>query len=153
MGAAELRTRVVHTTAPSLLILGSDVLLAAQPATPVQLAHACHAVGFDQVLPASWGDELVAQRALERLRDTELPAIQCSCPWVAQRLAAYAADLAPMLIRVVPPVIALARHLRALYAPTPISVTFAGSCPAGADAIIDSWMTPDELLTLLDRRG
>ena len=44
-------------TVPSVLILGTDAVLAAGPATPVQLVHACRAAGYDAVIPASWGDE------------------------------------------------------------------------------------------------
>jgi hypothetical protein len=45
-------------TSPSLVILGTDAVLAAAPATPVQLAHACLAAGYGAAVPASWGDEL-----------------------------------------------------------------------------------------------
>jgi hypothetical protein len=129
------------------------VVLAAQPATPVQLAHACLAAGFDHVIPASWGDELVAERTVERLRDCEMPVLQCSCPHVMQRLAATADVLAPMIVRVVPPVVALARHLRSASPLVRATVTYAGGCPAAADSAIDVWMSPEELLTSLDRRG
>ena len=44
----------------SIVVLGADTVLAALPATPVQLAHACRALGYDMAFPASWGDEIVA---------------------------------------------------------------------------------------------
>ena len=44
----------------SVVVLGADAVLAALPATPVQLAHACRALGYDVAFPASWGDEVVA---------------------------------------------------------------------------------------------
>ena len=50
-----------------IVILGTDTLLAALPATPVQLAHACLRAGFANVVPASWGDELIAAAVLRRL--------------------------------------------------------------------------------------
>src|SRR5438067_4356844 len=77
-------------TAPSLLILGTDAVLAAVPATPVQLAHACLASGFDAVIPVTWGDELVAARVLDRIRGIDTPVVQCCCPYVTRRLAANA---------------------------------------------------------------
>src|SRR5690348_16284732 len=54
------------TIVPSVpvVILGTDALLAAAPATPVQLAHACLRGGFANVIPASWGDELIASAVL-----------------------------------------------------------------------------------------
>ena len=40
---------------PSIVILGTDAILAALPATPIQLAHACLRIGYQHVVPASWG--------------------------------------------------------------------------------------------------
>src|SRR6185295_15572653 len=96
----------VSLTVPSLLVLGTDTVLAAAPATPVQLAHACLASGFQAVIPASWGDELIAARALERLRDIDAPRVQCSCPHVSKRLAEHGEAIAPQLLHFVPPPIA-----------------------------------------------
>src|SRR5262245_26547973 len=89
---------------PSIAIVGNDALLAAAPATPIQLAHACRASGFDVAIPASWGDELIAAEVLRQLpsRDEE-PAVLCSCPHVASRLLAAGSDLAPFLISLVAP--------------------------------------------------
>lgn len=149
----ELRTLADTTTVPSLLILGADAVLAAQPASPVQLAHACHSAGYDVVVPASLGEELIAERVLARLRGETKPMVQCSCPCVARRLAAHAEPIGSMLIRVLPPPIALARHLRAAYAPRQCELTFAGSCPAAADDSIDRWLTPPELMARLEQQG
>jgi hypothetical protein len=140
-------------TAPSLLILGADAVLAAKPATPVQLAHACLAAGFQGAIPATWGDELIAARVLERLRDTQGPWVQCSCPMVAQRLAAHAEPITGMLLTVVPPPVATARYLRALYAPTRIHLTFAGNCPSAALDSIDESMTPESFFKALAEQG
>jgi pimeloyl-ACP methyl ester carboxylesterase len=106
--------------APSAAILGADALLAAQPATAVQLAHACLRVGYQAVVPASWGDELVAGGCLKQIasrrsdRDTG-PVIFCTCPYVAHRLLAVGPDLAPFLASFVAPPVAVARYLRTLY--------------------------------------
>src|SRR5205814_701446 len=50
-----------------IVILGTDALLAAAPATPVQLAHACLRGGYTNVIPASWGDELIASAVIRAL--------------------------------------------------------------------------------------
>ena len=69
-------------TAPQtvpIVILGTDALLAASPATPVQLAHACLRAGFANVIPASWGDELIAAAVLRRLPNSATgPAIHAA---------------------------------------------------------------------------
>src|SRR5438445_319063 len=53
----------VPQTVP-IVVLGTDALLAAAPATPVQLAHACLRAGFANVVPASSGDEILAAAVL-----------------------------------------------------------------------------------------
>jgi len=143
----------VSLTVPSLLVLGTDTVLAAAPATPVQLAHACLASGFQAVIPASWGDELIAARALERLRDIDAPRVQCSCPHVSKRLAEHGEAIAPQLLHFVPPPIATAQYLRAVYAPVRPHITYAGGCPAAADEAIDAWLSVAGLMDMLIERG
>ena len=141
------------SNAPAVVILGNDALLAARPATPVQLAHACLALGFRAVVPASWGDELVAGATLDALsgRATR-PAIHCACPHVARRVLAVGSDLAAHLVSLVAPPVAAARYLR-LHSSGELRVTYAGRCPAAADDSIDARLTPEELLAQLADRG
>lgn len=140
--------------APSLIILGTDALLAARPATPVQLAHACLALGYEGVVPASWGDELVADAAMRRLLERhEGPAVLCACPNVARRMLQVGAELQPFLVSLVAPPAAAARYLRTLWAPTEIRLTFAGRCAGAADASIDARIAPHELLAIIAERG
>ena len=134
---------------PSIVVLGADALLAAQPATPIQLAHACALAGYQHVVPASWGDELIALASLRALRDhAHMPAIQCSCPYVAHRLLAVGTDLRPFLVSLVAPPVVLARYLRAAYAPRRLRITYVGRCPGAGDEAIDARLTPDELLAI-----
>lgn len=134
---------------PSIVVLGADALLAAQPATPIQLAHACALAGYQHVVPASWGDELIALASLRALRDhAHMPAIQCSCPYVAHRLLAVGTDLRPFLVSLVAPPVLLARYLRAAYAPRRPRITYVGRCPGAGDEAIDARLTPDELLAI-----
>ena len=141
------------TRIPSVAILGADALLAALPATPVQLAHACSLAGFQSVVPASWGDELIAAATLRGLeRHGPAPAVQCSCPFVAHRLLAAGTDLRPFLVSLVSPPIALARYLRAAQAPAKLRITYVGRCPGAADEAIDARLTPEELLANLGDR-
>jgi hypothetical protein len=136
-----------------VVILGNDAMLAARPATPVQLAHACLAAGFRAVIPASWGDELVAGATLDALsgRATR-PAIHCACPHVARRVLGVGSELAPHLVSLVAPPVAAARYIR-LNAAGELRITYAGRCPAAADDSIDARLTPEELLAQLADRG
>lgn len=138
---------------PSIVVLGADALLAALPATPIQLAHACALAGYQHVVPASWGDELIALASLRALREhAHLPAIQCSCPYVAHRLLAVGTDLRPFLVSLVAPPVVLARYLRAAYAPRKLRITYVGRCPGAGDEAIDARLTPDELLAIFRDR-
>src|SRR5205823_13305156 len=138
---------------PSIVILGAEALLAALPATPIHLAHACMLAGYQNVVPISWGDELIASASLRALREHgQLPAIQCSCPFVAHRLLAVGTDLRPFLVSLVAPPVVLARYLRALHAPRKLRITYVGRCPSAADESIDARLTPDELLAIFADR-
>ncbi len=143
------------TTSPrrSIAILGADALIAAEPATPVQLAHACLRAGFHSVVPASWGDELIAAAVLRGLSEhKDAPAIQCTCPMVMRRLLSAGSDLRPFLISLVAPPVAAARYLRAVSADS-LRITYVGRCPGAADDDIDARITPEELLATLHDRG
>ena len=143
--------RSSHTV--PIVILGTDALLAAQPATPVQLAHACLRAGFANAIPASWGDELIAAAVLKRLPQFDGgPAIQCSCPIVAHRLLSVGGDLRPAMLGLVAPPVAIARYVRALSGATPVRITYVGGCPGANDDAIDIRMRPDALLALLAER-
>jgi hypothetical protein len=138
-------------TAPSLLILGTDTVLTS-PATAVQLAHACLAAGYEAVIPATWGDELIAAHALRRVQRSNEPLVLCACPLVSQRLGDEGSALGAMLLSTASPPVATALYLRALYAPNPIRVTYAGGCAGAADKSIDVRMSAEELLAELVSR-
>ena len=124
------------------------------PATPVQLAHACHAAGFASVVPASWGDELIAAAVLARVGALgSASVIQCSCPLVAHRLLAVGGDLRSAMISLVSPPVALARYLRESYRPTRPRITFVGRCAGAVDDSIDAHLAPEELLALFSDQG
>lgn len=143
-----------HARPPEVVVLGTDTLLAALPATSVQVVHACLAAGFDAVVPSSWGDELVAAACLNELSSREAgPVIQCSCPCVARRLTSGGGELEKFLLPLESPPVAVARYIRALYGAAPVSITFAGACPAAADSLIDRALEPSDFLALLAERG
>jgi hypothetical protein len=146
----------IQQTAPQtvpIVVLGTDALLAASPATPVQLAHACLRAGFANVVPASWGDEILAAAVLRRLPNFGSgPVIQCSCPIVAHRLLTVSGDLRPVMLPLVPPPVAVARYIRTLSQPTRTRITYVGSCPGAVDETIDIRMTAEALIAMLAER-
>ena len=138
----------------AVAVLGADMMLAALPATPVQIAHACLAAGYQVAVPASWGDELLASECLRQLADRgPRPAVMCACPHVRSELLAVGPDLAPVLVSLVPPPVAVARYLHALYGRDRVHVTYMGSCPGAAHVDVDAAVSPGELLATLDAAG
>jgi hypothetical protein len=120
----------------------------------VQLVHACHRWGFSTVVPSSWGDELLAAEVIKRCASREnRPAIQCSCPRVAERLGANAAKIDDSVFWLTTPPVAAAHYIRAHSPGSDVHVIYAGSCPGAIDASIDQRMTPAELLMAIGARG
>src|SRR5262245_60432713 len=88
----------------AILVVGTDTLIEALPARPIQLAHACSALGFDLTVPLSWGDELVAEAALRALQARPAgPAVLCTCPLVRRRLLRSGTELAGSMVSLVSP--------------------------------------------------
>src|SRR5262247_327951 len=124
-----------------IALLGADALLAARPASPVQVLHACVAAGFAAAYPVTWGDELVARACLSRLAD-ERPkrAILCACPHALRGVVEDASGAQP--IAVTSPPVAAARMVRRAYDGQAIRITYVGGCPSGADAELDAHVSP-----------
>jgi hypothetical protein len=136
------------------IILGADAVLAALPASPVQLAHACQALGFELAAPATWGDELIAESCLQQLAGYEhATAVMCSCPLVTERLTRASTMLEPFMLIFTSPPVATARYLRAAYEGQTLHITYVGSCPGADDDSIDARLRPSELLGAFAESG
>jgi hypothetical protein len=137
-----------------VVVIGTDAALACLPATPVQLAHACLRAGYRLAVPASWGDELIAADCLRQLADRgQRPAIMCACPHVRDALLETGSDLAPMLVPMVSPPVAVARYLQGLYGRDRVHLTYVGACPAADHADIDERRDPADFLEFLAVSG
>ncbi len=137
-----------------IAIVGSDLLLQALPARPVQVSHALLAAGYSLVVPASWGDELLAEFAIRQVVSVDpRPRVYCACPRVRQRLLATGDELAPHLLSLVAPPVACARYLRQAWPDEVLRITYIGECEGGKDPAIDLHLTPTELLQVLELRG
>jgi hypothetical protein len=147
-------SRALPDDGTPFIILGADAVLAALPASPVQLAHACQALGFHLAAPATWGDELIAEACLEQLTDYEHPAaVMCSCPLVTERLTRASTTLEPFMLTFDSPPVATARYLRAAFSGQALHITYAGSCPGADHDTIDARLRPSDLLDAFVESG
>src|SRR3569623_360114 len=136
------------------IILGADAFLAAEPASAVQLAHACKALGFELAAPATWGDELIAEHCLQQLASYEYAAaVMCSCPLVTERLTRSGTTLEPFMLTFASPPVATARYLRGAYEGQMLHITYVGACPGADDESIDARLRPAELLEAFVEHG
>lgn len=137
-----------HGTPINVAILGTDALLAARPIDPIQLTRACLTAGFDFVAPVSWGEELIASHLAERRASASSAAVvSSSCPFVSEQLRS--APVNPPVLKTVPPPVACARYLRAVFRPRPVHVTYVGACPGAVDLEVDKQYFPDVLFAWL----
>lgn len=136
----------------SVVILGADACLAALPATSTQLVNACLAFGYDDVIPASWGDELLAVGCLDQLAAKGGgPAMACICPLVREQLRG-ASGVGDAAVRLVSPPVAAALYVRAT-SRVPLRITYVGDCPGAGHPSIDLHLSPAQFLTVLAERG
>lgn len=141
----------MQTTPLRVAILGNDAVLEARPATPTQLAQACLRASFDLVVPASWGEEIVAHQYGESLGSYEgSTPVLCHCPMVAQQLGDHPGRA---VLAIAAPPIATARYLRRVFEPRPLLITYAGRCPGAVGPDLDAVVAPDRLLHILGEAG
>ena len=133
-------------------MLGTDAMLAAGPVEPVQLWRACQNIGFDFVIPVSWGEELIATWVGSRVAERDPGAtVIASCPLVNEQLRTK--PVSTHVIRTLSPPVACARYLRAALQPRSVEVTYVGGCP-GADAgEIDAHLSPEQLFARFVEAG
>jgi len=77
----------------------------------------------------------------------------CACPHVRAKLLAVGPDLAPILVSLVPPPVAVARYLHALYGRDRLHLTYIGGCPGARDEAIDAAASPAEFFASLAAAG
>jgi hypothetical protein len=141
-----------HVTPINVAILGTDALLAARPVDAIQLTRACLTAGFDFVAPVTWGEELIASRLGERAVGAGSAAVvSASCPFVSEQLRSVPVN--PPVLKTVPPPVACARYLRAVFHPHPVQVTYVGACPGAVDVEVDRQYFPDVLFAWLLEAG
>lgn len=151
-GVAALR-RYAADGVSVLGVVGNDLALEALPATPIQLAHALEAAGFDHVVPVSWGEELIAHH-LQSSLDRHGKVAWCPCRHASDVLAGTRGLEDFTIIRTVTPAVATARLLHAIHrGQSATRIIYLGSTTGAVDPSVDETWDPTEVLAELGATG
>lgn len=153
--------RVRHILAsgrPVVAVLASEYIAAMHPMSGTEVERSLVGLGFDSVESTVLGEELVAA-AYEQLHaraNDSFPRLRSTCPVVVSWVQCFYPALVSALVTVVPPYVAQARLVKAIY-PRDTAVVYMSPCWARKDeafekglrGAVDAVIGFDELKTLL----
>lgn len=118
-------------------LLASEFIAALYPMTVVQTERSLEVMGFDSVETTLLGEELVAQ-AYEQLhaREGSVPSLRSTCPVAIDFVRKYHPAFVQALAPIVPPYVAQARLIRAVY-PHEVAIVYVSPCYARKDEALD----------------
>lgn len=128
---------LIRSRRPVVALLASEFIAALHPMTVPQVERALERLGFRAVETTLLGEEIVAE-AYEQLhhRDDMLISMRSTCPVVVDFVRKFYPALVPALAPIVPPYIAQARLIRALYDPD-TAIVYVSPCFARKDEFRD----------------
>ena len=122
---------------PVVALLASEFVAAMHPMTVPEVERALESVGFYAVESTVLGEELVATAYEQALaRPSHLPRLRSTCPVVVAWVCKFYPQLAGALVPLVPPYVAQARLVRAVY-PEDVAIVYVSPCYARKDEIFD----------------
>jgi len=126
---------------------------------PEQLVAALKKLGFAEVHEGSTGAEMIGGAYAEAIENANRPLISSHCPAVVDLIERHYPELLGGLVRVVSPMIAIGRYLKAAHGPE-LKVIYISSCVAGKfetqaleNSAVDLVLTYKELDVIFKARG
>jgi len=118
-------------------LLASEFIAALYPMTVAQTERSLEVMGFDSVETTLLGEELVAQ-AYEQLhaRKGSVPSLRSTCPVAVDFVRKYHPAFVQALAPIVPPYVAQARLIRAVY-PYEVAIVYISPCYARKEEALD----------------
>ena len=128
---------LLRSRRPVVALLATEFLAALSPMTVGQVERALELMGFCSVETTVLGEEIVAG-AYERLysRDCILLSLRSTCPVAVDFVRKYHPALVPALAPIVPPYVAQARLIRALYTED-VAIVYVSPCYARKQEVND----------------
>ncbi len=143
---------------PVVAVLATEHVAAMYPLTTAQVEHALEQVGFDALETTVLGEELVAEsyELIHGRADDSFPRLRSTCPVAVSWVRRFYPQLVSALVTVVPPYVAQARLVKAIY-PVDVAVVYVAPCWARKDeafepqlaGAIDAAIGFDELKRLI----
>lgn len=129
--------RLLATGRPVVAILATEFVAAMHPLSPPEVERSLESVGFHAVESTLLGEELVALE-YERSHARPCPSLtlRSTCPVVNDWVRRYHPSMSSTLTPIVPPYIAQARLVRAVY-PEDTAVVYVSPCFARKDEIYE----------------
>jgi len=118
-------------------LLASEFIAALYPMTVAQTERSLEVMGFESVETTLLGEELVAQ-AYEQLhaRVGSVPSLRSTCPVAVDFVRKYHPAFVQALAPIVPPYVAQARLIRAVY-PHEVAIVYVSPCYARKEEALD----------------
>jgi diguanylate cyclase (GGDEF)-like protein len=124
---------------PVVAVLASEYVAALHPLTFTEIERQLEDIGFAAVEDTVLGEELVAvayEQAQARMEST-LPQLRSTCPVAVSWVSRFYPQLVETLVPVVPPYIAQARLIKAIYSED-VAVVYVSPCWARKTEVADS---------------
>jgi diguanylate cyclase (GGDEF)-like protein len=141
-----------------IALMASEYIAALHPLTPDQVERHLVAAGFSALETTVLGEELIAAAYEQALKTAapDSPQLRSTCPVTAEWVRRFYPELTGMLAEIVPPYIAQARLVRALYRDE-VAIVYVSPCWARKDEVlspafagdVDAGIGFDELKVLL----
>lgn len=113
---------------PVIAIVATEFITALHPWSPTEIERRLESLGFHAVETTLLGEEMVARAYEEHVsRLNGLPLIRSTCPVVSEWVLRYRPSLSQALVPIVPPYIAQARLVKAVY-PTDVAIVYVSPC-------------------------
>lgn len=129
---------LLESDRPVVALLATEFVAALHPMSSHEVEARLLALGFDAIETTVLGEELVASAYITTHSPTAslLPRLRSTCPVVVDWVSRFHPHLVGALVPLVPPYVAQARLVRALY-PKNAAIVYVSPCWARKDEIFD----------------
>jgi diguanylate cyclase (GGDEF)-like protein len=129
---------LLESDRPVVAVLASEFVAAMHPLSPAEIERALEGIGFAAVETTVLGEELVAAayEQVESRTHAPLPKLRSTCPVAVSWVKRFYPQLTEALLPIVPPYVAQARLVKAIYSGD-VAVVYVSPCWSRKNEISD----------------